>query len=199
MRCSTEVNWKMKTSIWSLLWYMCMNNLWLPTCFLMASRSLSCTKSSLSCTLVSLVLRGSENSWKKLSSGSKLLSVWTNSIYLCQQSNKTTENVKQHQKRNRAIWDSDKNITSHIRVDQLVADFTGKEDVRAQADLVPESLVAHGLPEVPQAEDGGQSHEALRVVTCFGCHVGLLLSDSDQGRAVQGTLGWAVMKVKGQD
>lgn len=52
------------------------------TCFLMASRSLSRTKSSLSCTLVSLVLRGSENSWKKLSSGSKLLSVCTNSIYL---------------------------------------------------------------------------------------------------------------------
>lgn len=180
-----------------------MNNLWIPTCFLMASRSLSCTKSSLSCTLVSLVLRGSENSWKKLSSGSKLLSVWTNSIYLCQQSNKTTENVKQHQKDTELFEivtkTSPHHITSHIRVDQLVADFTGKEDVRAQADLVPESLVAHGLPEVPQAEDGGQSHEALWVVTCFGCHVGLLLSDFDQGRAVQGTLGWAVMKVKGQE
>lgn len=52
------------------------------TCFLMASRSLSRTKSSLSCTLVSLVLLGSENNWKKLSCGSKLLSVWTNSMYL---------------------------------------------------------------------------------------------------------------------
>lgn len=81
-------------------------------------------------------------------------------------------------------------MTNHVRVDQLVADLAGKEDVRAQADLVPESLVAHGLPQVPQAEDRGQSHQTLWVVSCFGCHVGLvlLLSDFDQGRAVQGTL-----------
>lgn len=65
----------------SLFWKAALWLTW-PTCFRMASRSLSRTKSSLSCTLVSLVLRGSENSWKKLSSGSKLPSVWTNSIYL---------------------------------------------------------------------------------------------------------------------
>lgn len=53
-----------------------------PTCFPMASRSLSRTKSSLSCTRVSLVLCGSENSWKKPSCGSKLLSIWTSSMYL---------------------------------------------------------------------------------------------------------------------
>lgn len=68
----------------------------------------------------------------------------------------------------------------YIRVDQLVADFTGKEDVWTQAELVPDTLVAHGLPEVLQAEDCWQSHEAIRVVSCFGCHVSLFFSSSDQ-------------------
>lgn len=71
-----------------------LSELWFHTCFLMASRSLSRTKSSLSWTLVSLVLRGSENSWKKLSSGSKLLSVWTNSIYLYTKKEKQENNME---------------------------------------------------------------------------------------------------------
>lgn len=80
-------------------------------------------------------------------------------------------------------------VSCYIRVDQLVADFTGKEDVRAQAELVPESLVAHGLPEVPQAEDRCQSHEAVRVISCFGCHVSLFFSGSDQRQGNAGDLG----------
>lgn len=69
-----------------------------------------------------------------------------------------------------------------VRVDELVADFTGEEDVGAHAELVPESLVAHGLPQVPQAEDRGQSHQAVRVVSRFGCHVGPFLPGSDYRR-----------------
>lgn len=58
-----------------------------------------------------------------------------------------------------------------VRVDEFVADFAGQEDVGAHAELVPEALVAHGLPQVPQAEHGGQRHQAVRVVARFGCHV----------------------------
>lgn len=70
-------------------------------------------------------------------------------------------------------------VSCDVRVDQLVADLAWKEDVRAQTELVLESLVAHGLPKVPQAEDGCQSHEAVRVVSCFCCHVSLFVSGSD--------------------
>lgn len=59
----------------------------------------------------------------------------------------------------------------YILVDEFVTYFTGQEDVWAQAQLVAEALVANSLPEVPQAEDGAESHEAVRVVSCFGCHV----------------------------
>lgn len=55
-------------------------------------------------------------------------------------------------------------------VDELVAYFAGKEDVWAQAQFVTEALVAHSLPEVPQAEDGAESHEAVGVVSRFGRH-----------------------------
>ena len=41
----------------------------------------------------------------------------------------------------------------YLRVDKLIADFTGKKDVRAQTKLISVSLVTHGLPKVPQAED----------------------------------------------
>lgn len=54
-----------------------------PTCFLMASRSWSCTMCSRRWIRASLVLRGSEKSVKKLSWGSKMLSVFTSSTYLC--------------------------------------------------------------------------------------------------------------------
>lgn len=37
-------------------------------------------------------------------------------------------------------------VYCYIRIDQLVADLAGKEDVRAKAKLIPESLTAHGLP-----------------------------------------------------
>lgn len=90
------------------------------------------------------------------------------------------------------------NKTYHRHVNQLVTDFTGKKDVWSQAELVPESLVAHGLPEVPQAEDCCQSHEAVRVVSCFGCHVSLFLCSSDQrqGRAVDlGATDWKKQRV----
>lgn len=155
----------------------------------MASRSLSRTKSSLSWTLVSLVLRGSENSWKKLSSGSKLLSVWTNSIYLLEQKFKWKSKPMQT-KKSVTPWGilSLFCVSRYLLVNQFVTYFTGKEDVRAQAKLTTESLVAHSLPEVPQAEDRCQSHEAIRVVSCFGCHVSLF-SSSDERHGDQGNLG----------
>lgn len=78
-------------------------------------------------------------------------------------------------------------LDCYSRVDQLVADLAGEEDVWAQAQLVPEALVAHRLLQVPQAEDSRQSHEAVGVVSCFGCHVRLFFSGSDQDGAVQGT------------
>lgn len=49
----------------------------------MASRSWSCTICSRKWIRASLVLRGSENRVKKLSWGSKMLSVFTSSTYLC--------------------------------------------------------------------------------------------------------------------
>lgn len=115
------------------------------------------------------MLRGSEKSWKKLSSGSKLLSVCTNSIYLFGQS-------KGHYKRKPIVFPKkdQTNLSCYVRVDQFVTYFTWKKNVRAQAQLVPEALIAHGPPEVPQTVDCSQSHEAVRVVSCFGCHVSLL-------------------------
>lgn len=136
-----------------------------PTCLRMASRSRSRTNSSLSWTLVSRVLRGSEKSWKKLSSGSKWLSVWTSSMYLL------TERQTMRSCANRQAWPRWTEAIQDVRVDQLVTDLAGEEDVGTQTEPAPGSLVTHGLPQVPQAEDRRQRHEAVRVVSCFGCHV----------------------------
>lgn len=79
------------------------------------------------------------------------------------------------------------NLSEHLQC-RPKADFTGTKDVWAHAELVPEPLVAHGLPEVPQAEDCRQSHEDVRVVTCFDCHVSLFLGSSNQRQCRQSTV-----------
>lgn len=76
----------------------------------------------------------------------------------------------------------------YILVDEFVTYFTGKEDVWAQAQLVPDALVAHSRLEVPQAEDGAEGHEAVGVVSCLGCHVCLCRLRVKDGGEINGTL-----------
>lgn len=59
----------------------------------------------------------------------------------------------------------------YIHIDQFIADFAGQEYIWAEAESVPAPSVTHGSFEVLQTEHCAQSHQAVRVVPYFRCHI----------------------------